>query len=218
VKTLLVDAFDSFSHIIYQYLGVIGLDVEVVRSRVLTPEQVLGHSSELVVLGPGPGHPVDSGHVEIVRAVAGHKPILGVCLGHQSIAVAFGGVVSEARHIMHGKTSRILHDGTGMFASCDGPVTATRYHSLIVEEESLPADLAVTARSADDGYIMGLRHRRLAVEGVQFHPESVLTSQGLDMFRAFVERTAAGVADPGTDRAADDTAGDARHLAGGAAR
>lgn len=190
MKALLVDAFDSFSHIIYQYLSVIGLDVEVVRSRVLTPGEVLGHSAELVVLGPGPGHPLDSGHVEIVRALAGRKPVLGVCLGHQGIGAAFGGVVSQAKHVMHGKTSTIEHDGRGVFAACDGPVTATRYHSLIVEEESLPPELVVTARSTDDGYIMGLRHRSLPIEGVQFHPESILTDQGLAMFRSFVEHAA----------------------------
>jgi anthranilate synthase component II len=190
VKALLVDAFDSFSHIIYQYLSSLGLDVEVVRSGSLTPERVHHHPADLVVLGPGPGHPIESGHVEIVREVAGHKPILGVCLGHQSIAVAFGGVVSEARHLMHGKTSRIVHDGRGLFHDREEPFAATRYHSLIVEEPSLPRELVVTARSADDGYIMGLRHRRLPIEGVQFHPESVLTHRGLDLFRAFVEHTA----------------------------
>lgn len=205
MKALLVDAFDSFSHIICQYLGIVGLDVEVVRSFRLTPQQVLEHPAQLVVLGPGPGHPVDSGHVEIVQAVAGRKPILGVCLGHQSIAMAFGGSVSEARHIMHGKTSRITHDGLGMFASCDEPISATRYHSLIVEEAALPEQLVVSARSCDDGYIMGLRHRRLPIEGVQFHPESVLTHQGLGMFRDFVEHTAMGRAARGAVRIPDGT-------------
>lgn len=187
MKVVLVDAFDSFSHIIYQYLRVLGAQVEVVRSGSLEPEQIRDASADLIVLGPGPGHPTRSGHVEIVQAVAGSTPILGICLGHQAIAVAYGGIVRPAERVMHGKTSTIEHDGRGAFALVDGPRQATRYHSLIVDEPSLPADLIVSARSTDDGYIMGLRHRHLPVEGVQFHPESVLTEGGLDIFRSVLQ-------------------------------
>ncbi|WP_026931361.1 anthranilate synthase component II [Glycomyces tenuis] len=185
MKALLIDAFDSFSHIIYQYLRVLDIETTVIRSGQLTPAEALAHRSDFAVLGPGPGTPEDSGHVEMVRAMAGTKPILGVCLGHQAIAVAYGALVRPARHLMHGKTSVIAHDGRGVFTGAAPDFNATRYHSLIVVEESLPAELAVTARSADDGYVMGLRHTRHLVEGVQFHPESVLTDAGLGLFAGF---------------------------------
>lgn len=185
MKALLVDAFDSFSHIIYQYLRVLDIDTEVKRSGELTPKQVLEHKADFVVLGPGPGTPEASGHVAIVSELAGRKPVLGVCLGHQSIAVAFGASVEPAKHQMHGKTSMIEHDGLGVFGHAKEPFKATRYHSLVVVEESLPAALKVTARSTDDGYVMGLRHAEYLLEGVQFHPESILTAQGLDLFSSF---------------------------------
>ncbi len=190
MKVLLVDAFDSFSHIIYQYLRGEGADVTVVRSGELTPDEVLGAPEDAVVLGPGGGHPADSGHVEIVRAVAGGKPVLGVCLGHQAIGLAFGARVGSAPRLMHGKTSMATHDGRGVFSGAPHPLRVTRYHSLVVTEDEFPDSvLEITAR-AEDGTVMGLRHRELAVEGVQFHPESVLTQAGGATFANFLRRAA----------------------------
>jgi anthranilate synthase component 2 len=188
MKALLIDAFDSFSHIIYQYLRMIDVDVDVVRSGELSPAEALAHDSQFVLLGPGPGTPEDSGHVEMVRELAGRKPIMGVCLGLQSIATAYGAVVSPAVHQMHGKTSQIDHDGLGVFEGIAPGFTATRYHSLIVEEATVPAELIVTARSRDDGYVMGLRHATDVIEAVQFHPESILTTDGIELFRNFTRR------------------------------
>jgi anthranilate synthase component 2 len=188
MRALLIDAYDSFSHIIYQYLRMIDVDTDVVRSGELTPADALAHDSDFVLLGPGPGTPEDSGHVEMVRELAGVKPVFGVCLGLQSIATAYGATVSPAAHQMHGKTSSIDHDGTGVFEGIAPGFTATRYHSLIVEEPTVPAELLVTARSHDDGYVMGLRHRTELVEGVQFHPESILTSDGIELFRNFARQ------------------------------
>ncbi len=191
MKALLVDAFDSFSHIIYQYLRMIDVDTVVVRSGELTPLEALQDDSDFVLLGPGPGTPEESGHVELVKELAGRKPVLGVCLGLQSIATAYGATVAPAAHQMHGKTSSIIHDGTGVFEGIAPEFTATRYHSLIVEEPTLPAELLVTARSADDGYVMGLRHAEVLVEGVQFHPESILTADGIELFRNFTRQVEA---------------------------
>lgn len=185
MKALLIDAYDSFSHIIYQYLRMIDVDVDVVRSGELSPADALDHESDFVLLGPGPGTPEDSGHVEMVLELAGRKPIMGVCLGLQSIATAYGATVSPAVHQMHGKTSSIDHDGKGVFAGIAPGFTATRYHSLIVAEPTVPDELVVTARSRDDGYVMGLRHATELIEGVQFHPESILTADGIELFRNF---------------------------------
>jgi anthranilate synthase component II len=185
MKALLIDAYDSFSHIIYQYLRMIDVDTDVVRSGELTPADALEHDSDFVLLGPGPGTPEDSGHVEMVQTLRGRKPVLGVCLGLQSIATAYGARVSPAVHQMHGKTSTIDHDGTGVFAGIEPGFLATRYHSLIVEESTVPIELLITARSRDDGYVMALRHETDLVEGVQFHPESILTANGLELFRNF---------------------------------
>ncbi len=195
MKALLIDAYDSFAHIIYQYLRVLDIDTDVIRSGEVEPADALAHEGDFVLLGPGPGTPEDSGHVEMVRGLAGVKPVLGVCLGHQAIGVAFGARVRQARHLMHGKTSRIDHDGRGVFAGAPDEFNATRYHSLIVEEPTLPDSLEVTARSVDDGYVMGLRHRHHLVEGVQFHPESILTEAGMALFGNFaaaVEAARAG--------------------------
>lgn len=186
MKVLLVDAYDSFSHIIDQYLLMLGVRTEVVRSRTRPVGELLDSEPDAVVLGPGPGHPADSGHVELVHAFAGRVPLLGVCLGHQAIALAYGGRIAVAQHLMHGKTSQVEHDGEGVFAQVGGPLKVTRYHSLIVTEP-LPTELKATATSLDDGYVMGLRHRTLPVEGVQFHPESVMTDSGLQLFGNFVE-------------------------------
>jgi anthranilate synthase component II len=188
MKALLIDAYDSFSHIIYQYLRMIDVETDVVRSGELTPADALAHDSDFVLLGPGPGTPEDSGHVEMVRELAGSKPVFGVCLGLQSIATAYGATVSPAAHLMHGKTSSIDHDGTGVFEGIAPGFTATRYHSLIVDEATVPAELLVTARSHDDGYVMGLRHKTELVEGVQFHPESILTADGIELFRNFARQ------------------------------
>jgi anthranilate synthase component 2 len=191
MRALLIDAFDSFSHIIYQYLRMIDVETDVVRSGELSPRDALEHDSDFVLLGPGPGTPEDSGHVEMVRELAGAKPVFGVCLGLQSIATAYGARVSPAAHQMHGKTSTIDHDGLGVFDGIEPGFTATRYHSLIVEEPTVPSELVVTARSRDDGYVMALRHTEFLLEGVQFHPESVLTANGIDLFRNFAQEVAA---------------------------
>jgi anthranilate synthase component II len=190
MRALLIDAYDSFSHIIYQYLRMIDVETDVVRSGELTPSDALAHDSDFVLLGPGPGTPEDSGHVEMVRELRGSKPVLGVCLGLQAIATAYGGSVSPAAHQMHGKTSTINHDGSGVFAGLEQGFLATRYHSLVVDEATVPAELIVTARSGDDGYVMALRHEIDLVEGVQFHPESILTANGLELFRNFTRRVA----------------------------
>ena len=190
-----LDNYDSFTYNLVQYLGELGAEVEVYRNDELTVEQVEAMKPERILLSPGPCTPGEAGIlVPLIRAMAGKAPILGVCLGHQAIGEAFGGNVVRAEHLMHGKTSAVEHDGKGIFASLPTPLTCTRYHSLIVEEDSLPAELAVTARTAEKvgggkkgSVIMGLRHRTLPIEGVQFHPESVLTEGGHQMIRNFLD-------------------------------
>jgi anthranilate synthase/aminodeoxychorismate synthase-like glutamine amidotransferase len=193
-----LDNYDSFTYNLVQYLGELGATVEVFRNDELTVEQVEKLQPERILLSPGPCTPGEAGIlVPLIRRFAGRMagsprrtPILGVCLGHQAIGEAFGGSVVRAEHLMHGKTSPIQHDGKGIFAGLATPLTCTRYHSLIVEEGSLPAELAVTARTGENGggsVIMGLRHRTLPIEGVQFHPESVLTEGGRTMIRNFLE-------------------------------
>jgi anthranilate synthase/aminodeoxychorismate synthase-like glutamine amidotransferase len=188
---LVLDNYDSFTYNLVQYLGELGAEVEVYRNDELTVEQVEAMKPERILLSPGPCTPGEAGIlVPLIRAMAGKAPILGVCLGHQAIGEAFGGHVVRAEHLMHGKTSAVEHDGKGIFASLPTPLTCTRYRSLIVEEGSLPAELAVTARTAENGggtVIMGLRHRSLPIEGVQFHPESVLTEGGHQMIRNFLD-------------------------------
>ncbi|SED97532.1 anthranilate synthase, component II [Streptomyces sp. 2231.1] len=186
MKVLLVDAYDSFTHIIDQYLLSLGARTEVVRSRTRPTEELMASAPDAVVLGPGPGHPADSGHVELVHAFAGHVPLLGVCLGHQAIGLAYGARIAVADRLMHGKTSLVEHDGQGVFAGAPLPLTVTRYHSLVVREPAAP--LVVTATSTDDGHVMGVRHEALDVEGVQFHPESVMTQEGMRLFRNFLDR------------------------------
>jgi anthranilate synthase/aminodeoxychorismate synthase-like glutamine amidotransferase len=197
-----LDNYDSFTYNLVQYLGELGAEVEVYRNDELTVEQVEAMHPERILLSPGPCTPREAGIlVPLIRHMAGKAPILGVCLGHQAIGEAFGGQVVRAHQLMHGKTSPVDHDGKGVFAGLPTPLTCTRYHSLIVAEESLPAELAITARtldpngkgssngsgSAGGSVIMGLRHRTLAVEGVQFHPESVLTDGGHQMIRNFLK-------------------------------
>lgn len=188
---LVVDALDSFVYIIRQYLMSAGATPVMVRSNELRIEDVRAVRPDSILLGPGPGHPDDSGHVEIVREFAGDIPILGVCLGHQAIARAYGASVVPARHLMHGKTSRIRHDGRQMFAGVAPDFWATRYHSLVVVEDTVPDCLEVTAWSHDDGYPMGLRHRSLPIESIQFHPESICTQHGDLMIGNFVRFCAA---------------------------
>ncbi|HEV2676395.1 MAG TPA: aminodeoxychorismate/anthranilate synthase component II [Aliidongia sp.] len=190
MKALLIDAYDSFVYIIRQYLLEAGLEVPVVRNDRITGDAIDAMAPDLIVLGPGPGHPADSGYVGILDRFAGRTPILGVCLGHQAIGLAFGGTVERARRLMHGKTSPIAHDGRGCFDGQAHPFQATRYHSLVVGEDSLPDCLTVSARCAEDGHIMGLRHRFLPIESVQFHPESIRTEAGARLFGNFVARTA----------------------------
>jgi anthranilate synthase/aminodeoxychorismate synthase-like glutamine amidotransferase len=185
-----LDNYDSFTYNLVQYLGELGAEVEVRRNDELTVDEVEALKPERILLSPGPCTPREAGIlVPLIRRMAGKAPILGVCLGHQAVGEAFGGQVVRAKQIMHGKTSRVEHDGKGIFAGLPTPLTCTRYHSLIVEEDSLPAELAVSARTgaADGGWvIMGLRHRNLPIEGVQFHPESVLTEGGKQMIRNFM--------------------------------
>jgi len=187
-----LDNYDSFTYNLVQYLGELGAEVEVYRNDELTVEQVEALHPDRILLSPGPCTPHEAGIlVPLIRHMAGKAPILGVCLGHQAIGEAFGGQVVRARQLMHGKTSPVEHDGQGIFAGLPTPLTCTRYHSLIVQENSLPGELIVTARTAANGsgdsVIMGLRHRTLPIEGVQFHPESVLTEGGHQMIRNFLE-------------------------------
>jgi len=183
----LIDAFDSFVYVIEQYLGELGADTMVIRSGPRTAHTLREINPDALVLGPGPGTPENSGHVELVNAFGPEIPILGVCLGHQAIAVAFGGTVVRAEHIMHGKRSNVFHDSMGMYEGIPAPVSVTRYHSLVVDAASTPSCLEVTSTSDDDGYIMGLRHRELPIESVQFHPESVCTDSGMTMINNFFD-------------------------------
>ncbi|MFB7915490.1 anthranilate synthase component II [Streptomyces sp. NPDC056061] len=186
-RVLVVDAFDSFVDILRQYLMSAGAVPVMVRSNVLRPDEVRESGFDAILLGPGPGHPDTSGHVEIVSGFAGELPLLGVCLGHQAIARAYGAGVVAARHLMHGKTSRIEHDGKGLFTGLPQGFEATRYHSLIVPADTVPPTLEITAHAADDGYVMGLRHRTLPVESVQFHPESFRTDHGMRLITNFLD-------------------------------
>ena len=191
MKILLVDAYDSFVHTIDQYLQTLGAEVEVVRNDQLDFVQIAASGYAAIVLGPGPGHPCDCGYVELIQHFKGKLPILGVCLGMQALAVAFGGKVIPAKHRMHGKISQIEHTGEGCFAGLPNPLSVTRYHSLIAEESSFPhQELQITARALDDQYIMGVKHRAFPIEGVQFHPESICTDQGERIFANFLSSIA----------------------------
>jgi anthranilate synthase component 2 len=188
---LLLDNYDSFTFNLYQALSELGADVVVRRNDAVTVDEIerLVPTLDGIVISPGPCTPTEAGiSVPLVRRLAGAVPVLGVCLGHQAIGEAFGGTVVRAPRIMHGKVSMIAHDGGGVFAGLPNPFQATRYHSLIVERSTLPSELEVTAEA--DGLIMGLRHRSLPVEGVQFHPESILTPTGNDLLANFLGRRA----------------------------
>ncbi len=184
---LVIDNYDSFTYNLVQYMGELGADVEVYRNDEIRVEEVLDLAPGKIVISPGPGTPQDAGiSVSLIRSVQGGIPVLGVCLGHQSIGEALGGKVVRAADIMHGKTSEIYHDGEGIFAGIENPFIATRYHSLIVERESLPDELTVRAWT-EDGVIMGMDCREKLLYGVQFHPESIMTGEGKHIIKNFLE-------------------------------
>lgn len=192
---LMIDNYDSFTYNVVQYLGELGAEVKVLRNDQVDVAGVEALAPERIVISPGPCTPNEAGiSMSLIEAMAGRIPMLGICLGHQSIGQVFGGRVVRARQVMHGKTSLIHHRGEGVFAGLSQPFEATRYHSLVVERESLPDCLEITAwTQTDDGEvdeIMGLRHRELAVEGVQFHPESILSAHGHDLLRNFLNQGA----------------------------
>ncbi len=185
---LLIDNYDSFTYNIFQYFGVLGAKVKVVRNDEVTVADIRRIKPEAIVLSPGPGNPDEAGvTLEAIESLAGVFPMLGVCLGHQSIGQVFGGRVIRAGRLMHGKTSIVKHKSLGVFQGLPNPLEVTRYHSLIVERDTLPRCLEVTA-STEDGLIMGLRHKKFMIEGVQFHPESYTTEHGLQMFKNFLDQ------------------------------
>lgn len=189
---LMIDNYDSFTYNLVQYFGELGVEVSVHRNDRITLDEIEKLDPKYIVVSPGPCTPNEAGiSVDTIKYFAGKKPILGVCLGHQSIGQAFGGKIVHAREIMHGKTSQVHHKDTGVFRGLDNPFEATRYHSLVIEKASLPNCLEVTAWTVDDknelDEIMGVRHREFPIEGVQFHPESILTTPGHDLLRNFLE-------------------------------
>jgi anthranilate synthase/aminodeoxychorismate synthase-like glutamine amidotransferase len=187
-RVLVIDNYDSFTYNLVQYLGELGVEPIVVRNDAITIDEARALSPDGVLLSPGPGRPEDAGMLcAAITAFAGVVPVLGVCLGHQAIGQVYGGNVVGAPHLVHGKTSPISHNNEGVFVGLPNPLDATRYHSLIIERETLPEVLSITA-TTDDGMIMGVRHKSLDVEGVQFHPESILTTCGHDLLRNFVAR------------------------------
>jgi len=184
---LVIDNYDSFTYNLVQYLGELGASVEVVRNDAGTVDEIAKMRPERIVISPGPGRPEDAGvTMDLIRQLGEKTPILGVCLGHQAIGAVFGGAVVRAPVPVHGKTSTIVHDGRGVFSGLTGPFVASRYHSLVVSDDGFPAVLEVSARTAE-GEIMGVRHREHAVEGVQFHPEAILTEHGHAMLRNFLD-------------------------------
>ena len=197
MKVLMIDNYDSFTYNLVQYLGELGAEVEVVRNDQVSVDAVADSDASHIMLSPGPGTPDQAGvTMAVIERLAGVKPILGVCLGHQSIGQVYGGRIRHAREIMHGKTSAVRHRGVGVFAGIEDPFVATRYHSLVVDRDSLPDCLELTAWTEDANgeidEIMGLRHRELVVEGVQFHPESILTDHGYQLLQNFLAQTSAG--------------------------
>jgi anthranilate synthase component 2 len=183
---LMIDNYDSFTYNLVQYMGELGADIRVARNDAITLDEIEALAPERIVISPGPCTPTEAGIcVALIQRFAGTIPILGVCLGHQAIGQAFGGKVIRAQRVMHGKISAVAHHGDGIFAGLPSPFRATRYHSLAIERETLPAELEITAE-ADDGEIMGVRHREHAVEGVQFHPEAILTEHGKHLLGNFL--------------------------------
>ena len=189
MKVLVIDNYDSFTYNLVQYLGELGADVHVHRNDAVTLGEVAAWEPEAIVISPGPCTPNEAGIcVPLIQRFAGKIPILGVCLGHQAIGQAFGGRIGPAQRVMHGKVSPVTHDGRGVFTGLPTPLTVTRYHSLAIEPATMPACLEVTATS-DDGEVMGVRHRELDVEGVQFHPEAILTEHGHALLKNFLDRS-----------------------------
>jgi anthranilate synthase/aminodeoxychorismate synthase-like glutamine amidotransferase len=185
---LVIDNYDSFTYNLVQYLGELGAEVRVMRNDVVSLEDVVDANADRIVISPGPGRPEAAGiTMSVIRRLGETTPILGVCLGHQAIGAVFGGEVVRAEVPMHGKTSTIEHDGQGVFSGIEGPFVASRYHSLVVAEKGLPAELEITARTREDANIMGLRHKSWPVHGVQFHPESILTGEGKHILRNFLD-------------------------------
>jgi anthranilate synthase/aminodeoxychorismate synthase-like glutamine amidotransferase len=185
---LVIDNYDSFTYNLVQYLGELGEEVRVIRNDEIAAADIGGLAPSKIVISPGPCTPNEAGiSLEVIRTYAGKIPILGVCLGHQAIGQAFGGKIVRAARVMHGKTSQIFHDGRGLFTGLPNPLEATRYHSLLIERASVPDCLEVTAHTADQE-IMAVRHKSLPIEGVQFHPESFLTTSGKDLLRNFLTR------------------------------
>ena len=182
----MIDNYDSFTFNLVQYLAEMGQELVVYRNDEASVDEILAGRPDKIVISPGPGRPEDAGiSIDLIKAAAGKIPILGVCLGHQAIGAAFGGKVVHAGVLVHGKTSKISHDGKTIFRGLPNPFSATRYHSLVVERDSLPPELEISAET-EDGLIMAFRHREMAVEGVQFHPESILTSEGKALLRNFI--------------------------------
>lgn len=189
---LMIDNYDSFTYNVVHYLAELGADVEVIRNDEMSADQAVDLRPEKLVISPGPCTPNEAGiSVELIHRLAGKVPILGICLGHQSIGQAFGGKIVRARQVMHGKVSPVFHNGMGVFSGLPSPYTATRYHSLVIDKDSLPDCLEITAWTANDqgeiDEIMGVRHKEFAIEGVQFHPESILSEYGHDLLRNFLE-------------------------------
>jgi len=187
MKAVLIDAYDSFVYIIDQYLREIGVETEVIRNDQADIARLDAEMADFLVLGPGPGHPKDAGYLELINRYEGELPILGVCLGHQAISLRYGGQIRQAKQLLHGKTSRIDHDGRGCFTGILPGLSVTRYHSLVVSEEALPAPLKISAIAMDDGEIMGIRHAHLPIEGIQFHPESITTQHGMKLLTNFID-------------------------------
>jgi anthranilate synthase component 2 len=184
---LVIDNYDSFTYNLVQYLGELGTEVQVMRNDAVSVDDVAAVKANGIVISPGPGRPEDAGvTMSVIRTLGERTPILGVCLGHQAIGAAFGGAVVRASVPMHGKTSTIEHDGRGVFSGISGTFVASRYHSLVVADQDLPGDLLVTARTKEDGIVMGLRHKQWPLHGVQFHPESILTGEGKTILRNFL--------------------------------
>jgi anthranilate synthase/aminodeoxychorismate synthase-like glutamine amidotransferase len=187
-RILVVDNYDSFVYNLVQYLGELGSEPLVVRNDTHSVDELMQLECDAILISPGPGRPEEAGVTcELIRAAAGRVPLLGVCLGHQAIGHVFGASVVRAPELRHGKTSHITHDGAGVFASLPSPLEVTRYHSLVIDTASLPSDLEVTA-TASDGTVMGVRHRKYEIEGLQFHPESILTQHGHTMLQNFLSR------------------------------
>jgi anthranilate synthase/aminodeoxychorismate synthase-like glutamine amidotransferase len=184
---LVIDNYDSFTYNLVQYFGELGADIRVHRNDEVTVDEVEAMKPDRIVISPGPGRPENAGiTVDVIRRLGPHVPVLGVCLGHQAIGMVYGGTVCRATAPMHGKTSAVVHDGKGVFAGIAEPFEAGRYHSLVIAKDSVPADLEVSARTREDGTIMGVRHRTHPVHGVQFHPESVLTDEGKRILMNFL--------------------------------